>query len=100
MKKILIVNNNLHIGGVQRALVDLLKCIHGKYDITLALFYPKGALLDEVPADVKILPVCSAYRFLGMTKYDVSKRPLLRLRRSFYAALCRFFGRSFVLSLN
>ena len=41
-KKILIVNNNMHIGGVQRALVNLLKCIHGRYEITLLLFHPEG----------------------------------------------------------
>jgi len=99
MKKLLIVNNNLHIGGVQRALVDLLKEIHDRYEITLALFYPHGALLEEVPEDVKILSVGSAYRFLGMTKYDVERRPLLRLQRSFYAALCRVFGRNATVAL-
>ena len=93
MKKILIVNNNLYIGGVQRALVDLLKCVHDRYDITLALFHPHGPLLDEVPKDVTILPIRSGYRFLGMSGADAGKSPLLRLRRSFYAAVGRIFGR-------
>ena len=99
MKKILIVNNNLHIGGVQRALVDLLKEIHDKYEITLALFHPQGALLEEVPEDVKILPIRSAYRYLGLSRYDVQSKPFLKLRRSFYAAICRLFGRSVAISL-
>jgi len=99
MKKILIVNNNLHVGGVQRALVDLLKCIHDRYEITLALFYPQGALLEQIPADVKILPVRSAYRFFGMSKYDVAGKPILKLGRSIYAAVSRVFGRSCAISL-
>jgi len=99
MKKLLIVNNNLHIGGVQRALVDLLKQIHDKYDITLALFHPHGALLEEVPEDVTVLPIKSAYRYLGLSRYDVEGKPFLKLRRGFYAGLCRLFGREKVISL-
>ena len=99
MKKLLIVNNNLHIGGVQRALVDLLKEIHDRYEITLVLFHPEGALLDGVPQDVKILPVRSAYRYLGMTKYDVAHKPLAKLCRGFYAAVCRVFGRNCAIGL-
>lgn len=99
MKKLLIVNNNLHIGGVQRALVDLLKQLGGKYDVTLALFHPEGELLPQIPEWVKILPVRSAYRYLGLSRYDVAGKPFLKLRRGFYAGLCRVFGRDKVISL-
>ena len=47
MKRILIVNNNMHIGGVQKALLNLLQTLHADYDITLLLFYRGGALLNE-----------------------------------------------------
>ena len=53
MKRILIVNNNMHIGGVQKALLNLLQTLHADYDITLLLFYCGGALLNEVPTDVR-----------------------------------------------
>ena len=43
MKRILIVNNNMHIGGVQKALLNLLQTLHADYDITLLLFYRGGA---------------------------------------------------------
>lgn len=92
-KKVLIVNNNMHIGGVQRALVNLLKCMHDRYDITLLLFHPEGELIGDIPEDVRILPACSAYRFLGMTKDDVGSRFANRLGRSFFAAVCRLLGR-------
>lgn len=98
-KKILIINNNMHIGGVQKALVNLLKSVHDKYDITLALFYPGGELLKEIPGDVRVISIGSAYRFLGMTKYDVQNRPLLKLTRSFFAAVSRLTGRDTAISL-
>lgn len=98
-KRVLIVNNNMHIGGVQKALVNLLKCVHVKYDITLALFHPGGELLKDIPEDVELLPLRSAYRFLGMTKYDVQGRPLLKLARSFFAAVSRLVGRDAAISL-
>ena len=98
MKKILIVNNNLHIGGVQKALVNLLSQIHGQYDITLALFYPEGELLKDLPADIRILPIRSGYRFLGMTKYD-TKTLWEKLCRSFFAAVTRLFGRKYAVKL-
>ena len=98
-KKVLIVNNNMHIGGVQRALVNLLKCMHDQYDITLLLFHPEGELIGDIPEDVRILPACSAYRFLGMTKDDVSSRFANRLGRSFFAGVCRLLGRDAAVSL-
>ena len=99
MKKILIVNNDLRIGGVQRALVELLRCIHDRYDITLALFYPHGALLEALPEDIKIMPIRSAYRFFGMSGKDVEHKPLLWLGRSFFAAVTRLFGRRAAVAL-
>lgn len=99
MKKILIVNNNMHLGGVQKALVNLLRCIHEQYDITLVLFHPAGELMKEIPEDVKIVPVRSAYRFLGMTGHDVRGSFLRKLGRSFFAGISRIFGRDAAISL-
>ena len=71
MKRILIVNNNMHIGGVQKALLNLLQTLHADYDITLLLFYCGGALLNEVPSDVRVCAAGGAFRYFGMTKNDV-----------------------------
>lgn len=98
MKKILIVNNNMHIGGVQKALVSLLWAIRDQYDITLLLFYPGGECLKELPPEVKVVTVKSAYRYLGMTKYD-SLSCWQKLGRSLYASITRMFGRKFAVSL-
>lgn len=99
MKKIIIVNNNMHLGGVQKALVNLLRCIHEEYDVTLVLFHPAGELMKDIPSNIRILPVRSAYRYLGMTRHDISGKPYAKLARSFFAAISRIFGRDWAVRL-
>lgn len=99
LKKIVVVNNNLHIGGVQKALINLLKCISNEYNVSLIVFNPEGEYLEEIPENVNVLPVSSSYRFLGMTKYDVKDDNLLKLQRSLFAAITRIFGREFTISI-
>lgn len=98
MKKILIVNNNLHIGGVQKALVNLLWAIREEYDVTLFLFYKGGAYLEDLPPEVKVITPGSHYRFLGMTGKDVRTLPD-KLGRAFFAGITRVFGRKFAVAL-
>lgn len=94
MKRILIVNNNMHIGGVQKALLNLLQTLHADYDITLLLFYCGGALLNEVPTDVRVCAAGGAFRYFGMTKNDVST-VRDRLLRAFWAGVTRVLGMPF-----
>lgn len=98
MKKILIVNNNMHIGGVQKALVSLLWSIRDQCDVTLLLFYPGGPYMQELPPEVKVLTVKSPYRFLGMTQYD-RLNPWDKLCRGLFAGITRVFGRKYALRL-
>lgn len=98
MKKILIVNNNLHIGGVQKALINLLWAIRKEYDVTLLLFYEGGAYLEDLPREVTVIAPGSHYRFLGMTGKDVRTLPD-KLGRAFYAGVTRVFGRKFAIAL-
>lgn len=98
MKKILFVNNNLHIGGVQKALVSLLWEIRGRYDVTLLLFYPAGEYADALPPDIKIITPQSGYRYLGMTRQDAVKWQD-KLGRGFFAAVTRLFGRKYAIAL-
>ncbi len=98
MKKILIVNNNLHIGGVQKALIGLLWGIRERYDITLLLFYPGGAYLDQIPPEVKVITAAGAYRYIGMTKNDTDLWKD-KLGRAFFGTLARICGRHYALFL-
>ena len=98
MKRILIVNNNMHIGGVQKALVNLLQEVHSDYEITLLLFYRGGELLSEIPEDVKVIIANTPFRYWGMTRQDASNLGE-RIVRIFWAAAVRVLGKGQVLPL-
>ena len=95
MKKIIIVNNNMKIGGVQKSLYNLLWTIEGKYDITLCLFKKSGAYVEQLPPSVRVIETRGAYRYLGMAQQEC--RGVDFLFRGALAALCRVFGRTRVL---
>ncbi len=98
MTKILIVNNNLHMGGVQKALVNLLNEVSGDYDITLLLFYDGGELRESVPDRVKIITASGAFRYLGMSRSD-ARDPVELAVRNLYAGIGRVFGMDRLLKL-
>jgi len=70
MKKILFVINNMNIGGVPKSLVELLKCISCKYEISLYCADGEGAMLNDIPDDINILPACNIAK---ITEYSVDK---------------------------
>ena len=55
MKKILISSYSLDLGGIETALITLLKQIQDKYEITLVLEKKEGIFLTEVPKNIKII---------------------------------------------
>ena len=83
MKKILIVNNNLDMGGIQKSLINLLKEIHNDYNVTLLLFSKSGTLLSGVPNDVKIIEPNKCYRMLGLKRAELKQYPLLFIIKFF-----------------
>lgn len=97
MKKILIVNNNMNVGGVQKSLCNLLWAIHDRYEVTLYLFSCRGQYMGQIPPDVKVLECGSAFRFLGISQGQC--RGADKLKRGILALLCRIFGRRTVLRL-
>lgn len=54
MKKILFSAYSLDVGGIETALITLLKKIHIKYNITLVLEKKEGIFLKDIPEDIKI----------------------------------------------
>ncbi|MCD8342268.1 MAG: glycosyltransferase [Clostridiales bacterium] len=98
MKRIIIVNNNMKVGGVQRSLYNLLWAIDGSYDVTLYLFSKTGVYLDELPPGVKVVACPSLFRYLGVSQQDC-QRWQDRLLRGGLAALCKGFGRPAALGL-
>lgn len=54
-KKILFVNGNLHVGGIERSLIDLLTHLdYSLYDVDLFLLEEEGELVDQLPPNVHL----------------------------------------------
>ncbi|MBQ4141546.1 MAG: glycosyltransferase [Clostridia bacterium] len=96
MKKILIVNNNMKVGGVQKSLYNLLWETDGEFDVTLCLFKKTGEYADKLPSSVKVVEARGAFRYLGISQGECKGADIIK--RGFLAALCRVFGRKKTLS--
>jgi glycosyltransferase involved in cell wall biosynthesis len=97
MKKIIIVNNNMEIGGVQKSLCNLLWEIHDRYDVTLCLFRAAGAYMQELPQDVKVLECPGFFRYLGTSQS--TWMGMHKLVRGALASTAKVFGRSAAMKL-
>ena len=90
-QKLLFACNNLHIGGIQRSLLNLLDEISDKYDITLFLFYPGGEY--ELPKNVRIIGGNRFTRIMGMSQSEAAEEGMkCRLWRSLWVVITRIFG--------
>lgn len=97
MKKILIVNNNMKVGGVQKSLYNLLWALEGQYDVTLCLFRATGAYLSQLPKSVRVMECRGAVRYLSMSQGECAG--IHKLLRGGLAFLCRVVGRDRVMKL-
>lgn len=97
MKKIIIVNNNMKVGGVQKSLYNLLWSIDGDYEVTLLLFRAIGEYANCLPANVKVQEAEGLFRYLGVSQGECSGADALK--RGALATLCRGLGRSRVMKL-
>lgn len=91
MKKILIVNNNMKVGGVQKSLYNLLWSLEGGWDVTLLLFRKTGAYLDKLPPWVRVIEARSLFRYLGCSQGECTGPD--KLKRGALAATAKLFGR-------
>ena len=76
MKKILITAYNLDIGGIETALINLLKKLDlNKYQITLVLEKKEGIFVNQVPSGIEVIDynLCYSkniiYKIQNITKY-------------------------------
>lgn len=82
-KKLLFVSAGLRIGGVERALIELLGRLDPEeYDVSVFLYSHDGELMDNLPKWVKLLPACPDYECLDQPIARVLfKRPIIALMR-------------------
>ncbi len=97
MKRIIIVNSNMKIGGVQKSLYNLLWELSGRYDVTLMLFSSEGDYLKNLPPDVKVMSAGGPCEFLGTSQCQYKKTSLKFWKRGFWAALTKTLGRPFAM---
>lgn len=65
MKKILIIHQNMEIGGAETSLLGLLDSLdYSKVSVDLFLYEQKGELLDDIPGQVNILEEIPKYKAL------------------------------------
>lgn len=69
MKKVIIVVSQLRVGGVAKALIELLRCIGGKYEISLLCFDHRGTFFEDIPVSVHIFDI---NKYLLMTERAAS----------------------------
>lgn len=69
MKKILICAYDLDLGGIEKSLINLLKNIASKYDITLLLQHYQGEFIKDIPRNVHII------------NYDLSEEKNVLIRK-------------------
>ena len=109
MKKILIVSNNMNVGGIQKSLLELLKALDrdGSFEVSLFCCHQTGAFLDQIPEGVKMLsehPLAKMSELpLSACKKQGASYYLLRLCFSLWSKiftkalpawlLCRLMGR-------
>lgn len=80
-------------------MMNLLKEIHDKYDITVLSFHCTEECRRLVPPDVKLIGVRSPFRYLGISRGELRGKPVEYLKRTFWAGLTRVFGRSFAIRM-
>ena len=92
MKDLLIVNNNMKVGGVQKSLYNLLWSLDpSEYRVTLLLFSATGAYLDSLPETVRVMEATGSFRLFGKSQGEY--RGLDAVKRTCLAVICRLFGR-------
>lgn len=94
MKKVLFVISNLEIGGIQKSLIELLKCICHSYEITLFCIDASGPLSTELPDNIKVV---EGNKFAKIAEWDAQKLRrlglLYSLLRVLFVGFTRLFGK-------
>lgn len=90
-KKIIIVNNNMKIGGVQKSLLNFIKKVSKDNDVTLLLFASVGAYMDALPENLKVITVGKTMSLLGLS-HSEAKNCGLGLISTIYRVIAKVFG--------
>ncbi|MBR2384915.1 MAG: glycosyltransferase [Clostridia bacterium] len=91
MKKVLVVINNLDVGGIQKSLLNLLKDCSDKYDFSLLTFSQEESDKEKIPQNVKIIQPKKIYKSLGKSSGQLKSNKFLYLVRGFCSCVAKMF---------
>lgn len=91
-KKIIIVNNNMQIGGIQKALTNLLNVVGDQYDFTLFLFDKRGSYLNSIPSSIRVVEAKGLLKYLAMSQDEAKRNVFSYLIRSILVVVTRVMG--------
>ncbi len=89
MKKILVVDCNAKLGGIQKALISFIKQENKENDISVLFLYQSGCLLSEIPANVKVYTTSSDFKYMGMSQADCITI-VDKIKRGIYAIISKY----------
>lgn len=69
MKKIIFFGYTLDVGGAEKVLVDYIKKLNDKYEITLVLIQKKGEFLSSLPSNVKVIQLRNSNISYALLRY-------------------------------
>ncbi len=89
---LLLVIDNMKIGGLQKNVRNLLNELNDKFDVTLCIFNASGDYFDQLPKNIKIIRPDAAYQTLGYSNAEAQKHLPVFIRRTFYYVIMKLFG--------
>lgn len=97
-KKIIIVNNNMKIGGVQKSLLNFIKEVSKDNKVTLLFFASVGAYIDLLPENVQVINAGKLMSILGLS-HGEAKKCGMGFISTVFRAVARIFGFSLAIRL-
>lgn len=93
MKSILIVIENLNIGGVQKSFVNLLNGIDNEYEIDVIAFDYSGDYLKNIPGFVNCIKAPKHYRVFANPIHNLLKSPVLFFYKLLFFLCVKLFNK-------
>lgn len=83
--KLIFFHSNLHIGGIEKSLVNLLNGIVNDYDVELVLLNKTGKLLNELDKKIKVSSADGKLLVFGVSKNESKSKLTMYIKRNYYA---------------
>lgn len=98
--KLLFVINNLHTGGVQKSLINLLGNIDNDYSVTLFVFNYAGNNTVNIPKGTKVIRAKFPLNTLGMSVSEAKDSGILTyFAKILFSIISRIFGNASAINL-